>query len=279
MLARISVVATLAVLSFAAPAAASDWLTVTFTSPHGSATAKIVAGSSNPICAGDPQTTPCPGPVSGSGCLEVFRLTDGGCGGTDPAITAGPGETVTIAADLPVESLTAAIEGLVWPHEDTWQRQELVPVATGPGTWVVTMPAVVPEHNALTVSADYRLPDVVRQSYHGARLDVPATAAVPVPVAAPAAGVALAELPRVASKRVRVTVACPASAGPCGGTVTIRSKRKVRSRKLVLARIPFSGVAAGQGKTVSAVVPASVRRSLRRHPGLKLQAVVRANGT
>lgn len=105
--------------------------------------------------------------------------------------------------------------------------------------------------------------------------------ASPSPGSGPAAA-ALAGLPggmrslvvRRGRRAVTLPVACPAgSAGPCAGTVSGRTVRRVGRRRVTLGARRFTA-AAGRTVNVRLLLPASVRRALTRRRALALDLTI-----
>ncbi len=191
-------------------------------------------------------------------------LVADGFGRDAPTLAVVWGSQLTITLSEPADSVEAAFGTVATPV-----------TAVGDGSYTATVPADLPLPSRFVVKV--KASDATTLHEGSYTMTVGPTLAPPGPPETLPntlrAGVALAGASRMSGSRVRVPVACRPDGGPCSGRVTVRTHK----RGIVLARIPFSLVP-GQGKTVSALVPASVRRSLQRHPGLKLRAVIRANG-
>jgi hypothetical protein len=203
------------------------------------------------------------------GWADVTRLADGATLIVDgfprslPPLAAAPGSNVVVELSDPVVAARLRIRG-----------REIAPAWTTLLTAMFILPADEELPAPAWLELDSASPSERVSASWGLEL-VPAVAPPPPPVppapppaAAPEPPASASRL-RLSGRRLRVALACPAAAlSGCSGTLTLRS----RGRRV--ARLPFTNVAAGTRRTLTATVGRATRRDLRRVTSVRAELAV-----
>jgi hypothetical protein len=183
-----------------------------------------------------------------------------------PALHVTGGETLTLVPDA---ATTVAGSSLL-PESST------TPLTTFGAAAQFALPATLPATSYLDVATNWSSGSSHGDQAYFVKLVVDPPA--PVPEAATTGPVtavpAVAGSVRRGAARVRWTVTCPksAAAASCAGTSQVRTHGRLVARKA------FRGLAAGQGRTLTALIRPAAKRYLRKHPHARLKATVSRAG-